>query len=947
MEKFKTFLKENKTIILLVTGIVIVSILIIFGIYRIFFYSNVPDEIIRDTQIDSIDQLSDTQKQVINIEDKKTNIEKLEEKAYSDEYKKYQEMSEKEKEKIDVIPRKEEVPITVIDDIKEDNDYTDDKKLPKKYNLKDKIKLRVEDQGGYGLCWDFASMKSLETNMQLHGLGEQDFSESHVDYMTSELMYGYRQVHDGGNFDIFTDYALLSGFVKESDVKYGEHTEEEYSKYTDLDELAYITKTVDFPSVRKEDNKLEDVSEEEVEEFRNTVKQHIMKNGSVYAVIASSGIDKENIYCDKDCFPDHAISIVGWDDNYSKDNFRGPEGNKPKHDGAYIILNSWGKGYGKDGYFYVSYDDQYIESSMSGVISTSKEDLIKISSLDSVIVESVIYENLSYAITNIDGEEYISEAALSKITSLDLSNRGLTSYDLFGLEVFSNLYVLDLSKNNITDVTYLNTLRNLSVVDLSNNDIDDVSSLITMENLYSLNLNNNQQVSGYSELKKLSTLELSNCNLNEVEDLSKIEHLMSLDLSKNKNLNHKSIKIGNFLYELKLGDTSLNDLNELKLKEDQRIYALYLENNNINDLSKLEELKDLYYINLENNNISDISILNNLDVRSVNLSKNKITDLSKFNNKFLESIDLTGNKKLENFEGIKDLYAVTLNDCDITNLDEVIKLSNVHYLYLDKNELRSLKNISLLGNLNVLTVNDNKLIDLNDLGDSNNLYSLSVDNNNLTDISGLSSLKNITTLSISGNDKIEKYELPSTIMFLNISNCNISESTDLNGLSKISYINTTKNPNFKNIGQLIKNTESEWLDVYNDNSYTIEELKNFEDMASEKNIGLYIDGVSCDYALPYDIYTVALDISNNYYIRNIVMKNIQMNNMKNGRADKKAKKVYVSDPYNPRVIIQTYYNSINMSLNLVSEKVETPDDYAETEETESDDYIPEQVITEE
>ena len=54
----------------------------------------------------------------------------------------------------------------------------------------------------------------------------------------------------------------------------------------------------------------------------------------------------------------HAVTIVGWDDNYSASNF--VEGHEPPADGAWIIRNSWGDTYGNDGYFYLSYYDQTI-----------------------------------------------------------------------------------------------------------------------------------------------------------------------------------------------------------------------------------------------------------------------------------------------------------------------------------------------------------------------------------------------------------------------------------------------------------------------------------------------------------------------------------------------------------------------------------------------------------
>lgn len=54
----------------------------------------------------------------------------------------------------------------------------------------------------------------------------------------------------------------------------------------------------------------------------------------------------------------HAVTIVGWDDNYSADNF--PADHRPPADGAWIVRNSWGADYGNDGYFYLSYYDQTI-----------------------------------------------------------------------------------------------------------------------------------------------------------------------------------------------------------------------------------------------------------------------------------------------------------------------------------------------------------------------------------------------------------------------------------------------------------------------------------------------------------------------------------------------------------------------------------------------------------
>lgn len=59
---------------------------------------------------------------------------------------------------------------------------------------------------------------------------------------------------------------------------------------------------------------------------------------------------------DEDLPMDHAVLIVGWDDNYPKENFLADH--QPPEDGAWIVRNSWGEDWGLDGYFYVSYYDK-------------------------------------------------------------------------------------------------------------------------------------------------------------------------------------------------------------------------------------------------------------------------------------------------------------------------------------------------------------------------------------------------------------------------------------------------------------------------------------------------------------------------------------------------------------------------------------------------------------
>ena len=70
----------------------------------------------------------------------------------------------------------------------------------------------------------------------------------------------------------------------------------------------------------------------------------------------------------------HAVCIVGYDDTYSKSNFK--EGVQPEQDGAFIVKNSWGTSspYTNEGYFYISYYDRTMASAATFEFETEYYD---------------------------------------------------------------------------------------------------------------------------------------------------------------------------------------------------------------------------------------------------------------------------------------------------------------------------------------------------------------------------------------------------------------------------------------------------------------------------------------------------------------------------------------------------------------------------------------------
>ena len=86
---------------------------------------------------------------------------------------------------------------------------------------------------------------------------------------------------------------------------------------------------------------------------RALVKEMIRKYGSVSAGICSDSLSGINCYgTDKNS--DHAVLLVGWDDDYPVSNFTT---GTPEGPGAWRVRNSWGAGSGDNGYFWLSYYD--------------------------------------------------------------------------------------------------------------------------------------------------------------------------------------------------------------------------------------------------------------------------------------------------------------------------------------------------------------------------------------------------------------------------------------------------------------------------------------------------------------------------------------------------------------------------------------------------------------
>lgn len=218
---------------------------------------------------------------------------------------------------------------------------------PSSYDLRTLGMLSpVEDQGDYGTCWAFAAMGSLESCL-LPGNPEV-FSE---DNLLLNSGFDLNPYIDGGNALMASAYlARWAGPVPASQDAYGDgHTPPGLTTAQHVQNVLYLP-----PCNSSLDN--------------DWVKWALTNYGAVYSGIFASdtlgdtgnsttwNAGHDSYYYDGSQVANHAIDIVGWDDNYSRYNFS----TVPPGNGAFIVRNSWGKAFGSGGYFYVSYYDAQI-----------------------------------------------------------------------------------------------------------------------------------------------------------------------------------------------------------------------------------------------------------------------------------------------------------------------------------------------------------------------------------------------------------------------------------------------------------------------------------------------------------------------------------------------------------------------------------------------------------
>lgn len=214
------------------------------------------------------------------------------------------------------------------------------KPLPSTYDLRKKNKLTpVRDQGDCGSCWAFGALGSLESNLKPGK--ETDFSEGAINDL-----HGFDYLPcDGGTEDMaISTLARWSGPIPENQYPY---------QYRRPGSTAPPIKTPVTQSMHVQDVlwlATDVVAAKQAVKTYGAVDVRIVWDDAFYN---ATNFSYYNNVGDTPTSDGHFVDIVGWNDDFSKDNFVTPA----PADGAFLMRNSWGASWGDGGYFWLSYYD--------------------------------------------------------------------------------------------------------------------------------------------------------------------------------------------------------------------------------------------------------------------------------------------------------------------------------------------------------------------------------------------------------------------------------------------------------------------------------------------------------------------------------------------------------------------------------------------------------------
>ena len=287
----------------------------------------------------------------------------------------------------------------------------------------------------------------------------------------------------------------------------------------------------------------------------------------------------------------------------------------------------------------------------------------------------------------------IDDIKYKEIHELNLSKKNITNFKnhkKVSFEKLSELFVLNLSYNELYEINDIISLENLKELDISNNKIEDISFCENLPNLTNFNAENNNiiTITSLNICSKMKILKISN---------NKIKYLNStLRTIKNLlNLEELSIKGNPFLFELFSYReyfitfySKISTLDNEKIDEEKRIFSenFYKENNPLYKNNIKRPLSSKHGINENKNKINSNDIFE-VDDEQEDINKDNYVNSNMFKTQINFGENFINYKNNGNIESEKEDYNKKINDDE---LEEEIRSKEI---INEQNEI--IKNLKL------------------------------------------------------------------------------------------------------------------------------------------------------------------------------------------------------------------------------------------------------------
>lgn len=233
--------------------------------------------------------------------------------------------------------------------------------LPEEYCMRDEYIVLTQNQDVHGYCWNFASTMAASTTI-MKATGEYyDFSELWTGISACQCS-GYSKPGAGGGISTHYNAMKTSGLMLECDLPYQESYTTSSQNAADYYNFLRKHACDSLSSCLTQNSSYISYKQENIEE----IKRHILEKGSLYMAFSfheGYTIDEVSSYLppnQKNTNSSHAVSVIGWDDSFTKEVITDGSDTPTVFRGAWIILNSYTETNGKDGISLVFYEDENI-----------------------------------------------------------------------------------------------------------------------------------------------------------------------------------------------------------------------------------------------------------------------------------------------------------------------------------------------------------------------------------------------------------------------------------------------------------------------------------------------------------------------------------------------------------------------------------------------------------